>query len=64
MLEDMERRVRAVDIESIAAVMVTRDGRALLQRTEIPRPDAMLGGIVRLQRDVLEAAEEVEVPDA
>jgi hypothetical protein len=63
LLEDLTRRVKAGEIESLAVVMVTRDGRALLQRTDIDRLDAMLGGLVRMQRDVLNALDEVDVPE-
>lgn len=62
-LEDIERRVRAGEVESLAAVMVTRDGRALIMRTDVDRVDAMLGGTVRLQRDVLAAADDIDAPD-
>jgi hypothetical protein len=63
MLKDMERRVRAGEIESIAAVMVTRDGRALHQRTEVHRIDAVLGGITRLEHAIIAAAEDVDAAD-
>lgn len=63
LLKDLTRRVRAGEIESLAVVMVTRDGRALLQRTDIDRLDAMLGCLVRMQRDVLNAVDEVDVPE-
>ncbi len=63
MLKDMERRVRAGDIESIAAVMVTRDGRVLHQRTDVARHAAMLGGITLLERDVLMAVDDVEAAE-
>ncbi|QJP14661.1 hypothetical protein G3545_14025 [Starkeya sp. ORNL1] len=63
MLKDMERRVRAGDIESIGAVMVTRDGRVLHQRTEVTRHAAMLGGITLLERDVLAAVDDVEAAE-
>ena len=64
MLKDKMRRVRAGEIESIAAVMVTRDGRVLHQRTDVARHAAMLGGITLLERDVLKAVDDVEVADA
>lgn len=62
MLKDMERRVLAGEVESILAVMVTRDGKALHQRTEVSRIDAALGGIVRLQHGLITAAEDVDAP--
>lgn len=64
MLRDMERRVLAGEVESILAVMVTRDGRALHQRTEVSRIDAALGGIDRLHHALLTAAEDVDAPEA
>lgn len=63
MLRDIERRVLAGEVESILAVMVTRDGRALHQRTEVSRIDAALGGIVRLQHGLIAAAEDVDAPE-
>lgn len=63
MLKDIERRVLAGEVESILAVMVTRDGRALHQRTEVNRIDAALGGIVRLQHGLVAAAEDVDAAD-
>jgi formate dehydrogenase assembly factor FdhD len=64
MLKDMGRRVRAGEIESIAAVMVTRDGRVLHQRTDVTRHAAMLGGITLLERDVLAAVDDVDAAES
>jgi hypothetical protein len=59
-LKDVERRVRAGEIESIAVVMIARDGRAIHQRTEVSRVDTMLGGITRLEHELINASPEVD----
>ena len=62
-LKDVERRVRAGEIESLGIIMVTRDGRSLIERTDVARLDPMVSGTVRLQRDVLDLFKETDAAD-
>lgn len=58
-LQEAIRRVRAGDVEAVGIVMVTRNGEAIYQRTAVNKGSAMIGGLARLQHDILTASVEV-----